>query len=698
MILPASYRIMEAPKLFIAFRGDKLVINEEVKEDLTKLTNKTVVIGIVGKHGTGKSYLLSRFPGSGKGFPVFSSRREGTRGIWLWVKPHPTHPDTNLLLLDTEGLDDPKGTVRQDKQILLLTALLSSSLIYNITRCIDASDIKEINIMVQSVQEILVNESSKGSAESIKHYLPNLFCVLLRDYQSEEGETDEYLQEVLTSIGPEIKKNVEESFSSLKVYFLPTPASKDKLRCLEALEYNELDEDFQDSLTSMITSVRDLSVPKKIGDKIYCTPKDIIDLAEVYINMLNNEEIVCLREASRNMTENIFSNAALMAKKEFEKTAVLDDRPMEAEQLEDLHSSAHKEAMSVFENYTRFLLDKRATQQKLKDLEIELDEMKDKQKRTNSYKSEVTCKTEFERLARIHNLQDCEGIRAYSELQKKIRVMKEEYFSLPYLGPAKQSVFDECLRTGAYEEKAYQVVIKCLEEMYVEKRKRIEDFVQELRQIADGIDFTQKGTTIGNIAGGSAAIAGSILTIVGLALIPVTVGASGILTGIGAGIGVAGAATSVSFSAGRIIKNRQYEEELKELAENIEADMRELEKHITCVRELFLSFQDQGLPRFLADSRFGVTSALNIASLVDDIVGLGAKVLSRTVVIIGFIFAAVSLVMEMVFLVKNSKELYDGCKTEKAQKIREQANQIIEGLDEIGEFMLMIRDITASIQ
>ncbi|MBN3300368.1 GBP6 protein, partial [Amia calva] len=135
---------MEAPKLFIEFKNGQLLINEKVAQYLNRTTEKTEVISIVGKHKTGKSYLLSWFFGSGQGFQIGHSRKACTKGIWLWARPHPTHPNTNLILLDTEGLDDPEGTSKQDKQILLLAALLSSSIIYNIPRCIDASSIKEI--------------------------------------------------------------------------------------------------------------------------------------------------------------------------------------------------------------------------------------------------------------------------------------------------------------------------------------------------------------------------------------------------------------------------------------------------------------------------------------------------------------------------------------------------------------------------
>jgi hypothetical protein len=46
------------------------------------------------------------FSSSLAGFPLGSTVRSQTKGIWMWCLPHPTKPNHTLVLLDTEGLGD----------------------------------------------------------------------------------------------------------------------------------------------------------------------------------------------------------------------------------------------------------------------------------------------------------------------------------------------------------------------------------------------------------------------------------------------------------------------------------------------------------------------------------------------------------------------------------------------------------------
>ena len=46
------------------------------------------------------------------GFELGSTVISKTRGIWVWVRPHPNRPDCCLVLLDTEGLADAKKVAK----------------------------------------------------------------------------------------------------------------------------------------------------------------------------------------------------------------------------------------------------------------------------------------------------------------------------------------------------------------------------------------------------------------------------------------------------------------------------------------------------------------------------------------------------------------------------------------------------------
>jgi hypothetical protein len=42
------------------------------------------------------------------GFDLGDTIQSETKGIWIWCRQHPTKSDQVLVLLDTEGLDDPE--------------------------------------------------------------------------------------------------------------------------------------------------------------------------------------------------------------------------------------------------------------------------------------------------------------------------------------------------------------------------------------------------------------------------------------------------------------------------------------------------------------------------------------------------------------------------------------------------------------
>jgi len=71
------------------------------------------------------------------GFAVGSSEQTCTKGIWMWIELIPvtnadgTDSGTDILLLDTEGLNSPSRSYDIDVKIFALTILLSSNFVYN---------------------------------------------------------------------------------------------------------------------------------------------------------------------------------------------------------------------------------------------------------------------------------------------------------------------------------------------------------------------------------------------------------------------------------------------------------------------------------------------------------------------------------------------------------------------------------------
>lgn len=101
----------------------------------------------------------------------------------------------------------------------------------------------------------------------------------------------------------------------------------------------------------------------------------------------------------------------------------------------------------------------------------------------------------------------------------------------------------------------------------------LQESLQKLRALADGLESWHFGTTVGSLTGGVIGAAGGITSIVGLILAPFTLGASLIVTGVGVGVAVAGGATAgisnitnmvSQTSDRRVVKNiiREFQEKM----------------------------------------------------------------------------------------------------------------------------------------
>mmetsp|Transcript_16158 Transcript_16158/g.13709 ORF Transcript_16158/g.13709 Transcript_16158/m.13709 type:complete len:145 (-) Transcript_16158:258-692(-) len=122
-------------------------INRQALDYIRNLNTRIAVISIVGPYRTGKSYLLNRFAGVQKGFQLGSSTNPCTRGIWIWGKPIKLSDDLHLLLLDTEGLASYTRDENIDAKLFTLTALMSSTMVYNVMQSIDEKAIESLSFI-----------------------------------------------------------------------------------------------------------------------------------------------------------------------------------------------------------------------------------------------------------------------------------------------------------------------------------------------------------------------------------------------------------------------------------------------------------------------------------------------------------------------------------------------------------------------
>ena len=111
-------------------------INPQALNFLRSIKEEIIIVSVVGKARTGKSYLMNLLLdliGKGTGFQVASSLESCTKGIWLWGTPENSlNGNAKIVFLDSEGTaSTDKSTRTYDSRIFALVVLISSLFLYN---------------------------------------------------------------------------------------------------------------------------------------------------------------------------------------------------------------------------------------------------------------------------------------------------------------------------------------------------------------------------------------------------------------------------------------------------------------------------------------------------------------------------------------------------------------------------------------
>ncbi|POI18718.1 hypothetical protein CIB84_017538, partial [Bambusicola thoracicus] len=209
---------------------------------------------------TGKSFLMNRLAQKRTGFPLGATVFAETKGIWMWCLPHPRQPGVMLVLLDTEGLGDPKkDDDHSDAWIFTLALLLSSTLVYNSIGTIDQRALEQLRLVTELSEHIRVREKDDNPASNFVGIFPG-FVWTVRDFtlQLRAGEKtlseDEYLEDVLrlqTGGGQkaqernELRRCLRNFFPRRKLFTMERPAADADLQRLEELREDELQPGFR---------------------------------------------------------------------------------------------------------------------------------------------------------------------------------------------------------------------------------------------------------------------------------------------------------------------------------------------------------------------------------------------------------------------------------------------------------------------
>ncbi|KAM9072107.1 apolipoprotein L3-like isoform 1-T1 [Megaptera novaeangliae] len=233
-------------------------------------------------------------------------------------------------------------------------------------------------------------------------------------------------------------------------------------------------------------------------------------------------------------------------------------------------------------------------------------------------------------------------------------------------------------------------------------KQELEESIKKLHALADKADKVHRDCTISNIVAKSTGAVSGVLTILGLALAPVTAGGSLGLFATGLGLGAAAAVTSVSTSIVERVSTLAAETEASHLTstavneEVFEGVVRNSTAQFSSsIEKVFQAMQDiennvhaiklaKGNPGLAARAkRFTTTGQVSVKGRkqVQKAFGGTALAMTKQARIEGVATAGISLLMDVAFLVKESMHLHEGAKTESAERLRQQARELEKKLE-----------------
>uniref|UniRef100_UPI00358F9768 guanylate-binding protein 2-like n=1 Tax=Myxine glutinosa TaxID=7769 RepID=UPI00358F9768 len=359
---------MDSPLMLISSdTNGKFVLNEDTAGILRGITKPVVVVAIVGRYRTGKSYLMNLLAGHKTGFALGHTVQSHTKGIWAWAFPHPSDQRKYLLLLDTEGLGDvEKGSSTNDMSLFVMALLLSSQLVFNTTSVLSKDGLDQLQLVVNLADHMKTKttQSDDERGSDFDEYLPGL-VVCIRDFtlqmeiNGKPCTADGYLNHCL---GLRKKGNTQEcrSFNEqrelLEQYFpnrrclaFPPPASPEDMQHLENISEDQINQQFLKTADDFKKFVL-LKTPVKNIQGTVMNGKRFVALASQYVEAQRKGAIPCIEDATTSITS-AANKEALEESTELYKQcmeAIKTSLPLSTHDLGAEHGRAAERAVILF--------------------------------------------------------------------------------------------------------------------------------------------------------------------------------------------------------------------------------------------------------------------------------------------------------------------------------------------------------------
>ena len=305
-----NFQYKDAPIQLIDFsKGFK--INPEAINFLNSITDEIIIVSVVGKARTGKSYLmnllLDLIGKKNSGFKVASTLQSCTKGIWLWGNyKNSLNGNAKIIFLDSEGTSSTdKSTKTYDSRIFALVVLISSLFLYNTYSNIDEHGISELSLAAHLSNAITTN-SDIDKDNLLTELAPN-FIWIIRDFTlekihpetGEEISSKEYLELCLknkkcgknSNDNNLIRQNIIKFFPERDCVTLIRPVDNESdLKKLNEIPFNNLKPGFKLEFKKLKDKIYKEALPKKYNGKKLTGPS-LAKLIEEFVKTINSGKI-----------------------------------------------------------------------------------------------------------------------------------------------------------------------------------------------------------------------------------------------------------------------------------------------------------------------------------------------------------------------------------------------------------------------
>ena len=288
----SSFKLISKEKQSADSPSYNLEVTNEGMEYLNQLnTNLIGIISIIGPQKSEKSYFANLILGEKI---VFDSTKE-TSGIYMYGQPIAQGENTDLLVLDTEGLYKPinSGT-NYDKQSFILSCLTSSILVYNTDETIQECINKFTNLAKESLSCIKKTEGKDLTSTDMP-----LVYFILHNNNIDSNTANQQFRNL-------VKDNPIFSifFQNYKICVLKNAGdiniTKDKNKKYQGIKIEEVgsldDQDYKQKAKLIKDQIMNDLEPKKINN-CNIDGKCLFGIIQSFVDSLNkNEDIILFNQ------------------------------------------------------------------------------------------------------------------------------------------------------------------------------------------------------------------------------------------------------------------------------------------------------------------------------------------------------------------------------------------------------------------